>query len=54
MEKGDREEPAPGGGVRDRSGRRLSNAKRRAARKGPKFLFSSKRSHFLGCSKRKK
>lgn len=51
VEKGDREEPAPGGGVRERSGRRLSNAKKRAARRGPKFFFPRKGVTFLGFQK---
>lgn len=44
MEKGDGEEPAQGGGVQERSGRRLVKRKKRAARRGLKFPFLSKRS----------
>lgn len=45
MEKGDREEPAPGGGVRERSGRRLSNAKKRGQRGGHRRSLFPRR-HF--------
>ena len=56
VEKGDGEEPARGGGVGERSGRRLSHAKKgqREGGRGSFFLGKGVGSHSSGFSKKKK
>lgn len=54
VEKGDGEEPASGGGVRGRSGWRLSDPKRGRREGNPSSFFPGKRVTFLSFQGKKK